>query len=209
MTCGRYGTTRRLSKLNLPLDTKQFLLHVLLVQAASPPPCRLPARLRAMSRSSLHFPLDFLKLNLQLDTKQLLLHVLLVQAASPPLVQAASPSLVPGLIPLLSLLTPLLSGLTSTLTPPILEPSMAPMNVLVDLVELPRKLLLLISNIGAVEILPLHLLGRPMPRRLSTSSTSMMVLLVRARMLVQPQPRFWTACRRCAMEWARSKRHLR
>ena len=80
---------------------------------------------------------------------------------------------------------------------------------LLDLVELPRKLLLLISNIGAVEILPLHLLGRPMPRRLSTSSTSMMVLLVRARMLVQPQPRFWTACRRCAMEWARSKRHLR
>ena len=46
MTCGRYGTTRRLSKqdlvnalkLNLQLDTKQFLLHVLLVQAASPPP---------------------------------------------------------------------------------------------------------------------------------------------------------------------------
>ena len=46
MTCGRYGTTRGLSKqdlvnalkLNLQLDTKQFLLHVLLVQAASPPP---------------------------------------------------------------------------------------------------------------------------------------------------------------------------
>ena len=65
-----------------------------------------------MSRSSFHFPLDFLKLNLQLDTKQFLLHVLLVQAASPPPVQAASPSPVPGLIPLLSLLdlAPLLSG---------------------------------------------------------------------------------------------------
>ena len=57
-----------------------------------------------MSRSSFHFPLDFLKLNLQLDTKQFLLHVLLVQAASPPPVQAAIPSPVPGLIPLLSLL---------------------------------------------------------------------------------------------------------
>ena len=54
-----------------------------------------------MSRSSLHFPLDFIKLNLQLDTKQFLLHVLLVQAASPPPVQAASPS-----IPLLKLLRP-------------------------------------------------------------------------------------------------------
>ena len=55
-----------------------------------------------------HFPLDFLKLNLQLDTKQFLLHVLLVQAASP--------SPVPGLIPLLSLLdlAPLLSGLVHT-----------------------------------------------------------------------------------------------
>ena len=50
-----------------------------------------------MSRSSLDFPLDFLKQFLQLD-------VLLVQAASPPPVQAASPSPVPGLIPLLSLL---------------------------------------------------------------------------------------------------------
>ena len=46
-----------------------------------------------MSRSSLHFPLDFLKLNLQLDTKQFLLHVLLVQVASSPPVQAASPSI--------------------------------------------------------------------------------------------------------------------
>ena len=55
-----------------------------------------------------HFPLDFLKLNLQLDTKQFLLHVLLVQAASP--------SPVPGLIPLLSVLdlAPLLSGLVHT-----------------------------------------------------------------------------------------------
>ena len=49
--------------------------------------------LRAMSRSSLHFPLDFIMLNLQLDIKQFLLHVLLVQAASPPPVQAASPSI--------------------------------------------------------------------------------------------------------------------
>ena len=96
-----------------------------------------------MSRSSFHFPLDFLKLNLQLDTKQFLLHVLLVQAASPPPVQAASPS-----IPLLSLLE----------LAPILK-------------------LLRPCSVGQ----PLHLLGRPMPRGLSTSSTSMMVLLVRAR----------------------------
>ena len=82
--------------------------------------------------------------------------------------------------------TTLLSGLTSTLTPPILEPSMAPMYVLLDLRPLP-------------EILPLHLLGRPMPRGLSTSSTSMMVLLVRARTQgAQATTRFWTACRRCA-----------
>ena len=104
-----------------------------------------------MSRSSLNFPLDFIKLNLQLDTKQFLLHVLLVQAASPPPVQAASPS-----IPLLSLLdlTPLLKLL------PLLSD---------------------IGTVGTVEILPLHLFGRPLPRSLSTSSTSMMVLLVRAR----------------------------
>ena len=46
------------------------------------------------------------------------------------------------------------------------------------------KLLPLLSDIGTVgtvEILPLHLFGRPLPRSLSTSSTSMMVLLVRAR----------------------------
>ena len=117
----------------------------------------------------MHFPLDFIKLNLQLDIKQFLLHVLLVQAASPPPVQAASPS-----------------PLTSTLTPPVLEPSMAPMYVLLDLRPLP-------------EILPLHLLGRPMPRGLSNSSTSMMVVLVRARTRgAQATTRFWTACRRCA-----------
>ena len=66
---------------------------------------------------------------------------LLVQAASPPPVQAASPS-----IPLLSLL------------------DLAPI----------LKLLPLLSDIGAVgtvEILPLHLFGRPLPRSLSTSST--------------------------------------
>ena len=109
--------------------------------------------------------MHFIKLNLQLDTKQFLLHVLLVQAASPPPVQAASPS-----IPLLSLL------------------ELAP---------------ILIGQ-------PLHLLGRPMPRGLSNSSTSMMVVLVRARTQgAQATTRFWTACRRCAMEWARSKRHLR
>ena len=101
-------------------------------------------------------PLDFIKLNLQLDTKQFLLHVLLVQAATPPPVQAASPSPVPGLIPLLSLL---------------------------DLAPLLKLLPLLsdIGTVGTVEILPLHLFGRPLPRSLSTSSTSMMVLLVRAR----------------------------
>ena len=94
-----------------------------------------------MSRSSFHSPLDFLKLNLQLDTKQFLLHVLLVQAASPPPVQAASPS-----IPLLSLL---------------------------DLAPLLKLLPLLsdIGTVGTVEILPLHLFGRPLPRSLSTSST--------------------------------------
>ena len=81
-----------------------------------------------------------------------LLHVLLVQAASPPPVQAASPS-----IPLLSLL---------------------------DLAPLLKLLPLLsdIGTVGTVEILPLHLFGRPLPRSLSsTSSTSMMLLLVRAR----------------------------
>ena len=125
-----------------------------------------------MSRSSFHSPLDFLKLNLQLDTKQFLLHVLLVQAASPPPVQAASPS-----IPLLSLLD------------------------LAPLLKLLRP-----CSVGQ----PLHLLGRPMPRGLSNSSTSMMVVLVRARTQgAQATTRFWTACRRCAMEWARSKRHLR
>ena len=93
--------------------------------------------------------MHFIKLNLQLDTKQFLLHVLLVQAASPPPVQAASPS-----IPLLSLL---------------------------DLAPLLKLLPLLsdIGTVGTVEILPLHLFGRP--RSLSTSSTSMMLLLVRAR----------------------------
>ena len=112
MTCGRYGTTRWLSKQDL---------------------------------------VNALKLDLQLDTKQFLLHVLLVQAASPPPVQAASPS-----IPLLSLL---------------------------DLAPLLKLLPLLsdIGTVGTVEILPLHLFGRPLPRSLSTSSTSMMVLLVRAR----------------------------
>ena len=87
--------------------------------------------------------MHFIKLNLQLDTKQFLLHVLLVQAASP--------SPVPGLIPLLSLLdlAPLLKLL------PLLRP----------------------CSVGQ----PLHLLGRPMPRGLSNSSTSMMVVLVRAR----------------------------
>ena len=45
----------------------------------------------------------------------------------------------------------------------------------------PLKLLPLLSDVGTVEILPLHLLGRPLSRSLSTSSTSMMVLLVRAR----------------------------
>ena len=120
----------------------------------------------------MHFPLDFIKLNLQLDTKQFLLHVLLVQAASPPPVQAASPS-----IPLLSLLD------------------------LAPLLKLLRP-----CSVGQ----PLHLLGRPMPRGLSNSSTSMMVVLVRARTQgAQATTRFWTACRRCAMEWARSKRHLR
>ena len=94
----------------------------------------------------MHFPLDFIKLNLQLDTKKFLLHVLLVQAASPPPVQAASPSPVPGLIPLLSLL---------------------------DLAPLLKLLPLLsdIGTVGTVEILPLHLFGRPLPRSLSTSST--------------------------------------
>ena len=64
MTCGRYGTTRRLSKQDLvdAFSAKQDLVNAL-------------------------------KLNLQLDTKQFLLHVLLVQAASPPPVQAASPSI--------------------------------------------------------------------------------------------------------------------
>ena len=124
-----------------------------------------------------HFPLDFLKLNLQLDTKQFLLHVLLVQAASPPPVQAAIPSPVPGLIPLLSLLD------------------------LAPLLKLLRP-----CSVGQ----PLHLLGRPMPRGLSNSSTSMMVVLVRARTQgAQATTRFWTACRRCAMGWAGSKRHLR
>ena len=68
-------------------------------------------------------------------------HVLLVQAASPPPVQAASPS-----IPLLSLL------------------DLAPLLKL-----LPR--LSDIGTVGTVEILPLHLFGRPLPRSLSTSST--------------------------------------
>ena len=87
--------------------------------------------------------MHFIKLNLQLDTKQFLLHVLLVQAASPS-------------IPLLSLL---------------------------DLAPLLKLLPLLsdIGTVGTVEILPLHLFGRPLPRSLSTSSTSMMLLLVRAR----------------------------
>ena len=95
----------------------------------------------------MNFPLDFIMLNLQLDIKQFLkaaspiLHVLLVQAASPPPVQAASPS-----IPLLSLL---------------------------DLAPLLKLLPLLsdIGTVGTVEILPLHLFGRPLPRSLSTSST--------------------------------------
>ena len=35
----------------------------------------------------------------------------------------------------------------------------------------PLKLLPLLSDVGTVEILPLHLFGRPLPRSLSTSST--------------------------------------
>ena len=84
-------------------------------------------------------------LNLQLDIKQFLKAASPVQPASagcrPPPVQAASPS-----IPLLSLL---------------------------DLAPLLKLLPLLsdIGTVGTVEILPLHLFGRPLPRSLSTSST--------------------------------------
>ena len=117
--------------------------------------------------------MHFIKLNLQLDTKQFLLHVLLVQAASPPPVQAASPSPVPGLIPLLSLL-----DLAPDLRQLLLK---FLMQLLLRRQTTGPLKLLLVSDVGTVEILPLHLFGRPLPRRLSTSSTSMMVLLVRAR----------------------------
>ena len=89
-----------------------------------------------MSRSSLHFPLDFIKLNLQLDIKQFLLHVLLVQAASPPPVQAASPS-----IPLLSLL------------------DLAPLLKLLRPCSVGQPL-----HRGPSTSSTLHLLKRPMPR---------------------------------------------
>ena len=105
-------------------------------------------------------PLDFIKLNLQLDTKQFLLHRRLPARRRCRLPARRSRARTQG-----AQATTLLSGLTSTLTPPILEPSMLPMYVLLDLRPLP-------------EILPLHLLGRPMPRGLSKSSTSMMVLLL-------------------------------
>ena len=129
-------------------------------------------------------------------------------------------------VPLRKIMRTTVQSLTSTLPPPLLEPSVAPMYVLLDLRPLllkflmqlllrrrttgPLKLLLLSSKVRAKEILPLHLLGRPMPRGLSTSSTSMMVLLVRARTSDAPQPRrrFWTACRRCASRRPQKMRWL-
>ena len=64
----------------------------------------------------------------------------------------------------------------------------------------PLNLLPLVSDVGTVEILPLHLLPRPVLRSLSTSSTSMMVLLnlkIECRVDWSWNPRWgWQGCRR-------------